>query len=120
MPEVARDLVIHEDTENLTYHPSVSFPEHVPVNVDCNEKAIIGNARLRHEDGKVTVDLHLNESFPGIPRPFTCLIGCTPETVLFDSEEGTNYLLYGGVSYIAVLTGESPVIAPASTETEQE
>jgi len=112
MPDVARDLVIHRDTKELTYHHSVKFPETVPVNVDCNEEAIVGRASLRRENDEVIVDIHLNESFPGIPRPFTCLIGTTPETILFDSEDGTNYLLYGGVSYIAVLSGVSPVIEP--------
>ena len=47
MPDVARDLVIHEDSEELTYHHSVKFPETVPVNVDCNEEMIVGRASLR-------------------------------------------------------------------------
>ena len=118
MPAVARDLVIHEDTENLTYHHSVKFPSRVPLIVDCNEEAVIGTAQLRREGGKVVADLFMRESFPGIPRPFTCLIGCTPETILFDAEDGTNYLIYGGVSYVAVMSGISPVIEP-TTELEE-
>ena len=120
MPEVARDLVIHEDSPNLTYHHSVKFPEFVPVNVDCNEEFVIGRAYLRRINDQVVVDLHLHEVFPGIPRPFTCLIGTTAESVLFDSEDGTNYLVYGGVSYVAVLSGVSPVIESATILNEEE
>ena len=110
MPEVARDLVIHVDSKELTYHSSVKFPPFVPVCVDANDEAVIGRAVLRRIDDKVIIDLHLHEVFPGIPRPFTCLIGTNPETVLFDAEDGTNYLLYGAVEKIAVLSGTSPVI----------
>ena len=117
MPEVARSLLIHQDSQRLTYHDSVSFPDVVPVYVDCNENLSVGRAHVRHEDGNVWVDLHLDEEFPGIPRPFQCIIGCNPQTQLFHSEDGTTYLIYGGIESIAVMsTHTDAILAPGEED----
>ena len=111
MPKITRDLLVHIDSPDLTFHDSVSFPESVPVTVDQNSEAVIGRARLRRTGVKVWADIFLHEDFPGLPYPYVCIIGVTPESRAFHSEESdVNYVIFGGVEYLSLLSTDSPIL----------
>jgi hypothetical protein len=89
MPRVLPNVLLHRDSESLTYHESVGIPDIVPINIDCNEEMIVGKAHMRR----------------GVD---------TDQTKFFKSEDGTNYLIYGGVRYIAILLLENEIIKKPS------
>jgi hypothetical protein len=115
MPRVLPNVLLHRDSESLTYHESVGIPDIVPINIDCNEEMIVGKAHMRRAAGEIYADLHLDHEFPGISDDPHCILGVdTDQTKFFKSEDGTNYLIYGGVRYIAILLLENEIIKKPS------
>ena len=96
-------IVCHTDSPNLTYHDSVDFPDVVPLVVDFNDKRQVGRAKITRAEGHIYADLFLDQDVDELFEPPLALCATQGSTV-FDSENGTNYVMDGHLSQISLVT----------------
>ena len=98
-----QDLIVHVNTSDLTYHPSVEIDGTVPVTLDFNDAMKVGKARLSWVGDKLLANLFLIYDIDRLSDPLFAMVG-TANTDVFESENGTKYGMGGKFSVVSVLT----------------
>jgi hypothetical protein len=110
------NVVLHQDSEALTYHESCFIPAIVPVYLNFQEAEgeSIGRAHLKRdpETGTITGDIYLETE--GELGNF--ILGAGGTTIM--EFEGTNYVMAGAIGSVSVVTPGA--VAKLTSEDEPE
>ena len=97
-------VVCHTDSDGLTYHDSVTFLPEVPLVLDFNDLNRIGRAKITRTDTQIIADLFLDHDIEVEGDDAPTAMCATQDSVVFESENGTHYVMGGSLQQITLLS----------------
>lgn len=107
MPETF-DVVVHEDSAQLTYHPAIIVPDVVPVVLDFDPNNSVGRARLKFTPisddglGHVVATITLDDTVEGLSNPVRAVIAHSEPDIY--EHGGVRWLVKADFVGLAILT----------------